>query len=131
MKRALTRSEGGQELAEYALTLTIFLMIIFVILDLGRAVYAYSALSNAAREGARYGAVHPGDYTGITAAVDRLAVGLDVNPPSIVVYEDALKIKNIQLCAAAQFAVATPFVGTLLGSNEITLRSCSTMQVEE
>jgi Flp pilus assembly protein TadG len=131
MKRANTRLQAGQELAEYALTLTIFLMIIFVILDLGRAVYAYSALHNAAREGARYGAVHPGDYSGISNAVDRLAVGIEVNPPSIVVYEDALKIKNIKVCIATQFAAATPFVGTLLGSNEISLRSCSTMQVED
>jgi hypothetical protein len=131
MKRAPTRMQAGQELAEYALTLTIFLMIVFVILDLGRAVYTYSALNNAVREGARYGAVHPGDYGGISTAVNRLAIGLDVDPPSIVVYEDALKIKNIQVCAATQFAAATPFVGTLLGSNEITLRSCSTMQVEE
>jgi Flp pilus assembly protein TadG len=48
----------GQELLEYALILPFFLMLAFGIIDLGLAAYSYSALQNAAREGARYAIVN-------------------------------------------------------------------------
>jgi len=50
--RAL-RSDGGQALVEFALTLPVILMIILFTVDVGRLVYTYSAISAAAREGAR------------------------------------------------------------------------------
>lgn len=47
----------GQALVEFALALPIFLLIVFGAIDLGRFVYGHSTLSQAAREGARLGAV--------------------------------------------------------------------------
>jgi Flp pilus assembly protein TadG len=44
---------------EFALVLPILLLIIFGIIDFGRAFYLYNNLLNAAREGARAGAVMP------------------------------------------------------------------------
>jgi len=41
-----------------ALILPVFILVLVGILDFGRAFYAYNAISNAAREGARYGTVH-------------------------------------------------------------------------
>jgi len=56
---ALNRSKGrGQSLVELALILPVFILVLVGILDFGRAFYAYNAISNAAREGARYGTVH-------------------------------------------------------------------------
>lgn len=49
----------GQSLVEMALTLPVFLLIVFSFIDLGRAVYYSSALGNATREGARYASVTP------------------------------------------------------------------------
>lgn len=57
---ALNRSkERGQSLVELALILPVLMLVLVGIFDFGRAFYAYNALSNAAREGARYGTVHP------------------------------------------------------------------------
>ena len=47
----------GQSLVEFALVLPIFLLLIMGVIDAGRLVYMNSTLSNAAREGARTGAV--------------------------------------------------------------------------
>jgi hypothetical protein len=57
----------GQNLVELALTMPVILLLLFGIIELGRAFLIYSEVSNAAREGARYGMVHPGDLTMIAA----------------------------------------------------------------
>ena len=54
--RRRTGDQDGQGLVEIALVLPVFLLILFGILDVGRAVYTNSTLSQAAREGARLAA---------------------------------------------------------------------------
>jgi Flp pilus assembly protein TadG len=44
----------GQELLEFALIVPILFMFIFGVIDLARLFHAYGAITNAAREGARY-----------------------------------------------------------------------------
>jgi Flp pilus assembly protein TadG len=48
-------------LLEFALILPIFALIIFGIVDFGRIIIYYSAMSNAARESARLGSIHISD----------------------------------------------------------------------
>ncbi len=55
--RGSVPDEAGQGLVELALILPVFLLVLFGIFDVGRAVYTNSALSQAAREGARLAAV--------------------------------------------------------------------------
>jgi Flp pilus assembly protein TadG len=121
----------GQELLEYALIAPIFLLILLVILDLGRITYTYSVVQNAAREGARYGAIHPNNWTGIQTAVNHLAIGVQTLPPQVVVYEDSLQMKTIRVCVMADFHAITPVISTMLGTDPITLHGCSSMHVEE
>jgi Flp pilus assembly protein TadG len=52
-----SRSERGSAMVEGALCLTVFLVMVFGIMDFGRAVFAYNSISWAAREGARYAIV--------------------------------------------------------------------------
>ena len=54
---AAGRSRRGQTLVEFALVLPVFLLMLFAVIDGGRFVFLSSALSNAAREGARLGSV--------------------------------------------------------------------------
>ena len=54
------RRFSGQTLVEFTLLLPIFLLLIIGFLDVGRAVFYYSSLSNATREGARYAIVTQG-----------------------------------------------------------------------
>ena len=51
----LRRANPGQTLVEFALVLTVFLLMTMGIVDLGRGILTYNMISNAAREGARVG----------------------------------------------------------------------------
>jgi Flp pilus assembly protein TadG len=57
MKRR--QSQRGQGLAEFAIALPVFLIMIMGIIDFGMAVYKYNGVSQAAREIARVTSVHP------------------------------------------------------------------------
>ena len=52
--------ERGQALLEFALIVPIFAVALLGMIDIGRAVWANNAVANAAREAARYAAVHGG-----------------------------------------------------------------------
>ena len=51
------RRVRGQSLVEFALVFPIFVFLLFAVIDGGRLVFANSAVSNAAREGARLASV--------------------------------------------------------------------------
>lgn len=80
----------GQSLIEFALILPILLIIVVILADMGRAIAAHVALSNAAREGARYAAMHPEDIAGI-----RNRVILEYNNTSLSVTGMELLAENI------------------------------------
>ena len=67
------RAESGQALVEFSLSIVIFLVLIMAIFDLGRGIYMFNGVSQAAREIARVASVHPGTTFGgaeITAVVN-------------------------------------------------------------
>ena len=49
------RGMRGQELVEFALVIPVLALFVFGVLDVGRVFHVLIAISNAAREGARYG----------------------------------------------------------------------------
>jgi hypothetical protein len=51
---------SGQSLAEFAIILPIFLLVVFGMIDIGRVVWATDNITNAAREGARFASIHGG-----------------------------------------------------------------------
>jgi hypothetical protein len=62
--RSRQAGQGGQALVEFAIAITVFLMLLLGVVDLGRAIYQYNGVSQAAREIARTTSVHPGtDFT--------------------------------------------------------------------
>lgn len=73
---------SGQELVEFAILLPLLLLLVFGAVDLGRLFHAYITISNAAREGARYGIIYPEDTAGILTITRReaQASGLDLDP---------------------------------------------------
>ena len=64
----------GQSLVEFALILPILLILMLGIVDFGRAIFAYNAVSNGARSGARVAIVNQ-DIDDITAAVEARHTG--------------------------------------------------------
>ncbi len=78
----MKRRRRGQALTEFALILPIFLLILFGVVDFGRAIYTYNALSNAAREAGRTAIVNQyPDAVRERAAQQATAVGLPVADP--------------------------------------------------
>ena len=53
------RSERGQSLVETAIVIPVLFLLLAAVVDFGRAFDAYIVLTNAAREGARWGSVNP------------------------------------------------------------------------
>jgi len=142
----------GQSLVEMALTLPLFLLVVFTFIDLGRAIYYNSALGNAVREGARYASVTPNlDDAGVQSLVVGKVTGYSVAVPipSSDVSVEITKLNGTgddwELCAdgiddtdgcvyvtvAATFLFdpVTPFLEKAFGSpgTEIELSTESTM----
>jgi hypothetical protein len=59
--------QRGQAVVEFALAIPIFMMLMMGVFDLGRGVYMWNGLSQAAREIARTTSVHPGITLGTSA----------------------------------------------------------------
>jgi Flp pilus assembly protein TadG len=64
------RRQRGQSLVEFSLVLIPFLFILMGIIDLGRGIYVYNSVSQAAREIARAASVHPCTTTGCADITD-------------------------------------------------------------
>lgn len=59
LRRAGPRGdERGQGLAEFAIVVPVFLLVVFGMIDIGRVIWATDNITNAAREGARYASIH-------------------------------------------------------------------------
>jgi Flp pilus assembly protein TadG len=65
MTKRSANTSSGQALVEVALVLPVFILLLFGLVDAGRAIYTWNALSQAAQEGARLAAVQAG-WIGIT-----------------------------------------------------------------
>jgi hypothetical protein len=132
MKNKTTRA---QSLVEFAILLPIFLLVVVGIFDLGRVIYTLSALHNAAREGARYGAVHPCDASGIENTAQHFAVGLGegVTVTSAFINMDGDEYPDkIQVTLFFEFRTVTPLVGVFLGEDGmVTLNSMSIQHIEQ
>src|SRR6188508_555155 len=73
-----SRRYKGQSATEFALVSLLILAMTFGVVDLGRGVYARTALTNAVREAARYGSTAPEDFEGMVAAAKNTSPGLDL-----------------------------------------------------
>jgi Flp pilus assembly protein TadG len=75
------KSKAGQGMVEFALTLPLLMLLMLGIIEFGRPLFTYSAVTTAAREAARYGSAAGGldttinnyqDCDGIRAAAARI-----------------------------------------------------------
>jgi hypothetical protein len=145
MNKYLRSRYVGQTLVEFALILPIFIFLAVVIFDFGRAVYYYNAIHNAAREGARYGVIHPhtSDYDDIKDVAITYSIGLGLVRDDIIVEpgppEDVAGEQNptIKITVNYCFDPVTPYVedlvkssGGLCGSTNLLLTSVAVMRTE-
>ena len=78
----------GQALVEFALVAPLLILVLFSIIEFGRAVYYIQMLDNAAREGARYAIVH-GAASGCPSGP--MPTGPNSCDPNGVYVEEAVK----------------------------------------
>jgi Flp pilus assembly protein TadG len=69
-------SERGSSLVEMALIIPFLLLLVIGVIDFGRAYYDGIEVANAARAGAQYGLINPGDTSGMEAAAKSEAADL-------------------------------------------------------
>lgn len=128
----------GQGFAELVLVLPLLLTILFGTIDLGRSFYTYVALTNAAREAARYAAVNDSTAS-ITQVRDEFTPpgGSDVSGcvPGSLTYAASgggAPGKDYTVDVSCQFELVTPFMSTILGAtgNKITIHSTATFQLD-
>jgi Flp pilus assembly protein TadG len=131
----------GQALVEFALVLPIIVLLIFGVIDAGRLVFTYNAVSNASRDGARVAIVNQSaagtttcDTTSATAYPVGCAVsaGLALNlaPADVTVtYRDptdttACNPVTIGCLAVVQvtghYQALTPIIGQILGAINVS-----------
>ena len=131
MKKEEYRSDHGQGLIEFAIILPILLLLLMVIFDVGRSVYTYSVVHNAAREGARSGIIYPYDPNRAIAVARHLTTGLDPDPARLIITPISTT-DTFEMQVSYTFTAATPYLGRLTGSptNTITLVGRSRMAKE-
>lgn len=131
------RAERGAALVEFAIGATVFLSVMFGIVEFGRCLWTHNALSDAARRGARYAINHPtsdanavknvvvyGDPAGGTKAmVDNLTTdNVNVQYSNFKLGEGTVSVSVTNY----QFQLSIPFV-----SQTIAMPSYNTTLVGE
>jgi len=129
------RGEAGQGLAEIALVLPVFLLLLMAIFDFGRAIYAYNTVGNASRAATRVAIVNQ-DTTAIEARAMEQTIGL--NPDEVTVDTSALldscatdppKIGCVvTVTVEYDWTPITPIIGTVVGP--ISLTATTSMPLE-
>ena len=126
----------GQALVEAGLTLAIFLSLVFGVCEFGRALWTYTLICHAAREGTRYAIVH-GSQSGmststattkIAAKVKEMAVGLDKSKINVTTtwLPDNTPGNSVRVAVTCSFRFVTPYQ---LPGSTFTIKSTSQMMI--
>lgn len=140
--KAGVEHQHGQSLVEFALVFPVFLLLIIGLVDVGRLVYINNALSEGAREGARWGSVQgrsnlaasdpssvQSHTLGIVAAVPNPTIAVTCNDvfgdvPATCGSGDILTVS-----VSSQVTMLTPVISNLIGPQ--TLSATSKMAVNQ
>src|SRR3990172_7625765 len=91
--------ERGQSLTEAAIFITLLMVVLAGLIDLGRMYYTYLSLKDAAAEGAAYGSMEPTDLLEI----------------------EARRGSGVRVEVTITYEFITPFIGAIAGSQTIPL----------
>lgn len=141
---------------EFALTLALLLMLLAGLVDLGRAIFTYMALREAAQEGAMYGSIFPGVTGSIEERVmnsssvlqalaseepgsgaaslgfgeeEEVAISADPVVDISVSFPDGASCagKGIRVeVEYTQFPLTMPFLGAILGKQTVSISASAT-----
>lgn len=127
---AFFRRERGQALVEFALVVPVLVLILFGVVETGRMFNAWLVAANAAREGARVGAVQASSSE-ITARVLAAAPNLDPSKITVeVVNAQGAPGTAVTVRVRYSFLFIVPLIANLFPSNPYSLLSEVTMRLE-
>ena len=126
------RGERGQSLVELAMSLTVILLLLAGAVDFSIAYFSFTAMQDAAQEGALYGSINPTDTAGIISRVrnastnpvnlaDESLVNVTVTLPG-----DTCEGNEVQINVMYDYPISMPFIGSIIGSQTITLNASVT-----
>lgn len=137
---------SGQAVAEFALAAPVILLILFAIFDLGRAVYAFNTLSDAARTGVRVAIVDQTQATDCVGFPDssrcsaaRQALALAITADDVDLQFEAFDLSGpcptpeaigciAEVTVPYSFRAVTPVIGDIVGP--IDLASTARLPIE-
>ncbi len=134
-RTAKGNAERGQALVEFSLAILVFLVMLVGIFDIGRGIYTYNGVAEAAREIARITSTHVGSPVGTsTETLDRIAVQRNLTPnlasPAITCVDlygaagTCLSGNYVQVVVTAAYRPIS-----FLGLPPLTLSSSSSVQI--
>ena len=137
-RAAAARKPRGQALVEFALVFPLVILVLLSVFDIGRGVFIYNGLTNAAREGARLAIVNQ-DPVLVEQRVRETTFGSSISNVGNVVHfyredpnDDPTTNPECTLMATGCIAVVTakvdwsaitPIVGSIIGPITFTARS--------
>lgn len=129
LSQAWVEDQWGQILVELALMSLVLFLMLAGLIDLGRAYFAYIAVTDAAAEGAAYGATFP-DKIPTPGVIEYRAAGasgglVSIAPENVQVDYDA---EAITVTVTYTHTLLTPFMQTMMGE-EIILRQRATKPI--
>jgi Flp pilus assembly protein TadG len=129
--RVAARGERGQAVVEFALIVPLLVLLTMGMVDFGRIFYSYEGLANAAREGARYCALNPGNASGTQSRVNGEVNGM-VASVTASGCTNQPKGQPVTVTVTAPFSLVTPLLCSIVTcgpGNTVTVGASATMVV--
>lgn len=133
------KGERGQSLVELALSLTVILFLLAGAVDFSVAYFSFSAMQDAAQEGALYGSINPSDDDGIVSRVRSASTNpVDLSDPDLVEVTVTLSGNScsgadcacegnaVRVDVAYDYPISMPFIGAIVGAQKIKLNASVT-----
>ena len=139
------RSEKGQSLVEFGATLTVLIIVLAGVVDIGRAYFTFIAIENGAGEGALFAAHHPtwvteSDSTSSNPQYDNIEYRAAHESPNSLVdwsratvtveYSDPATIgEPITVTVSYEYDLLTPFISSMASGGSLTLGASATQRI--
>lgn len=130
----------GQSLVEFALSMTLMLILLGAIFDAGRAYVTYLAMHEAAQEGASYGTVARSSGESVETVKGKIKARVRESANGPIAFSDPSQVavsveledlrgasgswcaeNLVKVTTAYTFTVSAPFIGMFIGSQTIPL----------
>jgi Flp pilus assembly protein TadG len=134
----IKKSEEGQSLIELGVSLTVLLIILVGVIELGMLFFQYIAMREGAQEGAVYASIYP---TACNQTVERVKRGLyNVDPTQVEVdvevngkacvlatASDACASKEVRVTVhQPDYKITMPLLGSFLGKQTLDIKAVVT-----